>query len=127
MFFFLVLRSKKPWWQSQTGVENVTITLDLETVFYFSYLYLKFKTFRPAGMVVERSSDYGVTWQVMINADVELHSFTYGVLISPSIRFQVYGYFAENCPKQFPGTPTGPQRNLSLPYCTEKYSSDVPF
>ena len=41
--------------------------------------------------------------------------------------FQVYGYFAENCAKQFPSAPVGEQKNLTVPYCTEKYSSFLPF
>ena len=49
-------------WQSDTGVTNVTVQLDLEGPMRFENLTIIWSTPRPSAMFIERSSDFGITW-----------------------------------------------------------------
>nr|CDS33438.1 laminin subunit beta 1 [Hymenolepis microstoma] len=89
------------WWQSENALRNVTLTLNLETQFQFISTILRFKTFRPAAMYLERSVDFAQTWQA-------------------------YAYFSNNCPRDFPTIPERPRRALSDVTCTSIYSQLTP-
>ncbi|NXO02892.1 LAMB3 protein, partial [Rhinopomastus cyanomelas] len=76
------------WWQSQNGVERVSLQLDLDQTFQLSSILLNFRSPLPAAMMIERSTDFGKTWDI-------------------------YQYLAPDCAAAFPHIPQGsPESHL---------------
>ncbi|XP_067447150.1 laminin subunit beta-4 [Thunnus thynnus] len=92
---------KMKWWQSENGVHQVSIQLDLETMFQFSHLVLSFKSFRPVAMLVERSKDFGRSWKV-------------------------FRYFAEDCSLHFPSVSDQTADGIDDVVCDSRYSGSEP-
>ncbi|XP_065554623.1 laminin subunit beta-3 isoform X1 [Lathamus discolor] len=74
------------WWQSQNGIERVSLQLDLDQTFQLGSILLHFRSPLPAAMLIERSTDFGQSWDV-------------------------YQYLASDCATAFPHVPRGsPER-----------------
>ncbi|XP_035487329.1 netrin-4 isoform X2 [Scophthalmus maximus] len=90
------------WWASGAGTtaqeQRDEIRLDLETRFCLSHVVLVFRSPRPAAMAIERSADFGRTWEAL-------------------------KLFANNCSTEF-GLPDHLSQPGSL--CTSRYTSATP-
>ncbi|NXG63298.1 LAMB3 protein, partial [Hemiprocne comata] len=88
------------WWQSQNGIEHVSLQLDLDQTFQLSSILLHFRSPLPAAMLLERSTDFGKTWQV-------------------------YQYLASDCAAAFPHVPWGSPESWQDPRCQALQESPV--
>ncbi|XP_060766627.1 netrin-4 isoform X2 [Neoarius graeffei] len=87
------------WWESgATAAGEDEVRLDLEDRFYLTHVIMVFRSPRPAAMSLERSQDFGRTWDAL-------------------------KVFAENCSSAF-GLPDDVSQQEAL--CTSRYSSAVP-
>ena len=76
--------------------------MDFDAQFHVTHIIMKWHSFRPAAMLIEKSYNYQRSWNVS-------------------------RYYAKDCATSFPGIPTKPSGNdITLPYCTSKYSDIVP-
>ncbi|NWX87818.1 LAMB3 protein, partial [Nothoprocta pentlandii] len=82
------------WWQSQNSMDRVSLQLDLDKKFQLSSIILKFRSLLPAAMLIERSTDFGKTWNV-------------------------YQYLATDCAASFPGIPQSPPESWQDGQCQE--------
>ncbi|XP_072522628.1 laminin subunit beta-3 [Salminus brasiliensis] len=80
------------WWQSKKDVNPVTLQVDLQQLFQLDNVMLSFKGPRPDALVIERTKDFGRTWQ-------------------PAL------YMATNCASAFPRVSMASPRNLDNTYC----------
>uniref|UniRef100_A0A8C0FRK5 Uncharacterized protein n=1 Tax=Bubo bubo TaxID=30461 RepID=A0A8C0FRK5_BUBBB len=92
---------QRTWWQSENGMEHVSIRLDLEGEFHFTHLIMKFKV-GPGTWVP--GMEWGGTGR------------TCGV----------YRYFAYDCAASFPHVPRGPPRRVDDVVCESRYSDIEP-
>lgn len=87
------------WWGSAAATgEKEEIRLDLETRFCMSHVVMLFRSPRPAAMRLERSQDFGQTWETL-------------------------KLFARNCTEMF-GLPDDVSQAGAV--CTSRYSNAVP-
>ncbi|XP_072281495.1 laminin subunit beta-3 isoform X2 [Pyxicephalus adspersus] len=86
------------WWQSENGVDSVYLQFDTDRKFQLSDVTLDFRSPRPAGMLIERSLDFGRTWQV-------------------------YQYLAFDCATAFPHILQGRPQNLGDVRCHDLYGN----
>uniref|UniRef100_A0A673IBS7 Laminin N-terminal domain-containing protein n=1 Tax=Sinocyclocheilus rhinocerous TaxID=307959 RepID=A0A673IBS7_9TELE len=91
------------WWQSKKDVSPVALQLDLNGMYHLETVLLSFKGPRPDALIVERTRDFGRSWQPVL-------------------------YMATNCPSTFPQVSTSFPRTLEETYCyTLPSTADDPY
>lgn len=88
------------WWQSEKGVEEVTIQLDLESEMIITNILMIFRSRRPAEMVIERSRNFARSWYP-------------------------YQYYSSDCSRSFPNVREGDRVSLTDVTCISKYSKNM--
>jgi hypothetical protein len=83
---------------------KVYIQFDLEGEFILSHVLMRFKSYPPAAMLFEKSTNYGQSWHTI-------------------------AYFADNCAENFPSVSTtttaNTQHSLDEAYCLSLYSNKI--
>ncbi|KAL1251926.1 hypothetical protein QQF64_019722 [Cirrhinus molitorella] len=91
------------WWQSKKDESPVTLQLDLDRMYHLETVLLSFKGPRPDALIVERSRDFGRSWQPVL-------------------------YMATDCPSIFPQVGTSFPRTFEETYCyTLPSTADDPY
>ncbi|XP_039538072.1 laminin subunit beta-3 [Pimephales promelas] len=91
------------WWQSKKDVSPVTLQLDLNGIYHLETVLLSFKGPRPDALVIERTRDYGGSWEPVL-------------------------YMATDCPSTFPQVSTSFPGRLQDTYCyTLPSTADQPY
>ncbi|XP_051979459.1 laminin subunit beta-3 [Xyrauchen texanus] len=80
------------WWQSKKEENPVTLQLDMNGIYHLDTLVLNFKGPRPDALIIERSKDFGRTWQPVL-------------------------YMATDCPSTFPQVGTSFPHTFEDTYC----------
>lgn len=75
--------------------------MDFNAQFHVTHIVMKWQSFRPAAMLIEKSYDYQKSWSVQ-------------------------RYYAKSCEASFPGVPVIPPEDITKPYCTSEYSDIEP-
>ena len=88
------------WWQSENGVEEVAIQLDLESEMIITNVLMAFRSGRPSEMVIERSRNFGRSWYP-------------------------YQYYSSDCSRSFPSVREGDRVNLTDVTCISKAMNET--
>lgn len=94
--------SNRTWWQSENGIDSVTLELNLEALFYFTHVVLTFRSPRPAAAVVEVSRDFGAT-------------------------YVIHQYYSNDCEGDFGLPERSSISNFGEVICTSEYSDLMPL
>ena len=92
----------RTWWQSESGTGNVTLELDLGAVFSFRELVITFRSPRPVALVLERSRDFGAS-------------------------YEVYRFFSDDCEGDFGVSELSGPETVDDVTCTSEFSSIEPL
>lgn len=88
----VILNQFQNWWQSANDVQHVFIRFDLESEFLLSHILIKFKSYPPKSMFMEKSEDFGRSWKPI-------------------------AYYALDCQQAFPNITRNKPTDIRKAYC----------
>ncbi|KAI3379666.1 hypothetical protein SNEBB_003228 [Seison nebaliae] len=91
--------SSSTWWQSKGGDRYVRIEINFEQEFSVNYIYMKFNSFAPAAIYLEKSNDYGKTWKPL-------------------------RYYSDNCRAHYPQIPNRQPQSIDDVVCGTSYANE---